>query len=143
MKPKAVRRAKKQTAVPRVAVLVDTSSSWGRRIIRGIDNYTLKHGPWQLFLEARGMEDHFSTPPGWEGDGIIARIGNARMADEIAALEVPVVNVSGIVLPKDPFPRVTSDLSATGKLALEHFLDRGFRHFAYFSRSSGFIVGKG
>ena len=41
----------------RIAVLVDTSSGWGRRIIRGIANYGLKHGPWQLLVDERGMDE--------------------------------------------------------------------------------------
>ena len=112
---------------------MDTSSSWGRRIIRGIDNYALQNGPWQLFLEARGLEDDHGLPPRWQGDGIIARVGSPRMAEELAALRLPTVNVSNIVLPRDFFPRVSTDLTVSAQLAVEHFLDRGFRSFGYFS----------
>ena len=38
---------------PRILVLVDTSSGWGRRLIRGIANYGLTHGPWQLLVEEK------------------------------------------------------------------------------------------
>ena len=119
--------------LPRVAVLVDTSTSWGRRILQGINNYARKHGPWQLFVEARGMEERLRVPPGWRGDGVIARVRDAQMAEELRALRAPVVNVSGIQLAGVHFPRVTTDLRASADLALAHFLDRGFRHFAYFS----------
>jgi hypothetical protein len=40
-----------------VAVLVDTSTTWGRRIHTGIHNYDRRYGPWQLFVEARGVEE--------------------------------------------------------------------------------------
>jgi LacI family transcriptional regulator len=43
------------------------------------------------------------------------------------------VNVSGINLPGEDFPRVISDLKASAALGAKHFLERGFRHFAYFS----------
>lgn len=127
------RRGRGMPHVPRVAVLVDTSTSWGRRILRGINNYTRKEGPWQIYVEARGMEERLRVPPGWQGDGLIARVGNSGMAEELKALNLPVVNVSGIQLANADFPRVTSDLRAGARLALEHFLDRGFHHFAYFS----------
>ena len=120
-------------ALPRVAVLVDTSTSWGRRILQGINNYARKHGPWQLFVEARGMEERLRVPRGWRGDGVIARVRDAQMAEELHALRIPVINVSGIQVPGGDFPRVTADLRASAALALHHFLDRGFRHFAYFS----------
>lgn len=126
-------RAKHSVAMPRVAVLVDTSTSWGRRVHTGIHAYDRRHGSWQLFVDARGLEEELRVPQGWQGDGIIARIGTAEMAEDLAALHIPVVNVSGIELPGAAFPRVTTDLVASGRLAARHFLDRGYRHCAYFS----------
>jgi LacI family transcriptional regulator len=120
-------------ATPRVAILVDTSTTWGRSIVAGVIAYTRTHGRWQIFVEARGMEEHLQLPAGWQGDGVIARVGSERMVRELRAKPLPVVNVSGIELPGAIFPRVTTDLVASAKLAAEHFLERGFRHFAYFS----------
>jgi LacI family transcriptional regulator len=117
----------------RVGVLVDTSTSWGRSILKGIGNYMRKHEPWQVFVEARGLEERLHLARGWKGDGVIARIGEAALAKELNQLQIPVVNVSGIQLPNEEFPRVTTDLEASGRLAAKYLLDRGFRHFAYFS----------
>ena len=119
--------------IPRIAILVDTSTSWGRRIHAGIHKYERKYGPWQLFVEPRGLEERLRIPSGWEGDGIIARVNNLSMAQELKALGIPIINVSGIHLPDADFPQVTSDLSASAQMAVRHFMDRGFRHFAYFS----------
>ena len=123
----------KSGKIPRVAVLVDTSSSWGRQIVTGIHNYIRKHGRWQMFIEARGIQEQWSLPPGWRGDGIIARISNPRLAADLKARRIPVVNVSGIQIPGIDFPRVSNDLNAVGRMAAQYFLDRGFRSFAYFS----------
>lgn len=120
-------------SIRRVAVLVDTSTSWGRLIATSIHRYTLRHEPWQLFIEARGTEEHPGVPAEWQGDGVIARIGTAEMAAQLRSLDVPVVNVSGIRLPGADFPRVNNDLPAGARMAAEYFRDRGFRHFAYFS----------
>ena len=128
-----LRSRSRASATPRVAVLVDTATSWGRRLHKGIHNYDRIHGGWQLFVEARGMEERLRVPPGWKCDGVIARVGNAEMARELRALGIPVVNVSGIRLPGTDFPRVNTDLRASANLAARHFLERGFRHFAYFS----------
>ena len=119
--------------VPRVAVLVDTASSWGRRIVTGIHHYVRQHERWQMFIEARSTEEEWSVPPGWRGDGIIARISNTRLAADLRARRIPVVNVSGIQLPNVDFPRVSSDLNAHAGMAAKHFLDRGFKNFACFS----------
>jgi len=124
---------KRSKHIARVAVLVDTSTSWGRTILKGIGNYMRKHEPWQVFVEARGLEERLHLPRGWKGDGVIARIGSAALVKELNELQIPVVNVSGIQLPEEDFPRVTTDLEASGRLAATYLLDRGFRHFAYFS----------
>lgn len=122
-----------RSSLPRVAILVDTSTSWGRRIITGINHYTRQHGAWQTFVEARGMDEPLQVPEGWEGEGVIARVGTLEMAKALRRLRLPVVNISGIQLPGVTFPQVTTDMDAAGKLAASHFLERGFRHFAYFS----------
>ena len=117
----------------RVAILVDTSTTWGREVISGVHRYSQEHVGWQLFVEPRGLEQRQWLPSAWEGDGVIARVGFTDLAKRLKSLRLPVVNVSGIVLPKVNFPRVVSDLEAAGKLAAEHLLARGFRNYAYFS----------
>ncbi len=114
-------------------MLVDTSTSWGRLVCTGIQKYAERNGPWLVFIEPLGVEEHVNLPKGWLVDGVIARIGHQALARELRALNTPVVNVSGILLPNDTFSRVSNDLSASGKMAAQHFLDRGFKSFAYFS----------
>jgi LacI family transcriptional regulator len=127
------RHLKSNSSPPRIAVLVDTSTSWGRRVVGGINNYSRKRGPWQLFVEARGLEERIRVPHGWCGEGIIARVGSTLMARDLRALQMPVINVSGIHLPGVMFPCVTTDTKKTAELAIQHFVNRGFRNFAYFS----------
>jgi len=119
--------------IPRVALLIETSTSWGRRIIEGIGNYVRKFGPWHLFVDARGLQERQRVPPGWRGDGVIARVSSAAMGKELQELRLPVVNISGIVLQDFNFPQVTTSQPDLADLALSHFVDRGFRNFAYFS----------
>ena len=102
---------------PRIAVMVDTSTGWGRRLIRGVVGYANKHGPWNLWVHASGQDERVRLPPGWRGDGIIARISDYHTARHVAAARVPVVNVSGTELRGVDFCRVTTDLGATGRLA--------------------------
>ena len=118
-------------SAPNVAVLVDTSSDWGRRLIDGVIGYAHKHGPWHLWIEPRGRSEHLTLPPDWSGDGVIARVGSRKMADALDRLDVPIVNVSGIKLKDRAYPTVTSDYPAIAEAAASHFIDRGFRNFAY------------
>ena len=114
-----------------VSVLVDTSTSWGRRLIRGVTNYATKHGPWHLCVEESGVKEQLHLPAEWKGDGVIARVSNERLYDELKSSGIPVINVSGIQLKEASFPRVTTNYHAGAVLALEHLLDRGFRNYAY------------
>lgn len=120
-------------AIPRVAILVDTSTTWGRAILAGVTNYTRTHERWQIFVEARGLEEHLQLPAGWNCDGIIARIATPRMARELRTKKIPVVNVSSIEIVGANYPCVHTNLEASAQLAVDHFQERGFRHFAYFS----------
>ena len=119
------------TRAPSVAVLVDTSTGWGRRLIRGVVSYSQKHGPWHLRVEPRGRTEHLSLPSEWAGDGIIARVTSPQMYRALQRLKVPIVNISAIEVEGCDCPRVTSDFRACAQLMTDHFLDRGFHHFAY------------
>ena len=131
-RPRSRKPARHQTP-RRVAVLVDTSTSWGRRIHEGIHHYSQRHGRWQLFVEARGMEERLALPRGWRGDGAIARVSTRSMALELSGLDIPIVNVSAIEIQGVTFPQVTSDLVELARIAADHLLERGFRSFGYFS----------
>jgi LacI family transcriptional regulator len=132
-RPFSVREPAASFAHARVAVLVDTATGWGRRMIDGIQRYSRKQGFWRLLVEPRGQTEHLRVPHGWQGDGVIARVSSRAMYNELCELGMPVVNISGIHLPlADPFPTVTTNLRACGKIAAAHLLDRGLQHFAYF-----------
>jgi len=120
--------------IPRVALLVDTSTDWSRRVINGIIQYVRAHDFWHLYVESRGAEEKFELPRGWQGDGVIARIGNEKLARSLHTRGLPVVNVSAIQLPGSvEFPRVNTDVADTAQVAVNYFLERGFKNFAYLS----------
>src|SRR6202034_3119966 len=117
---------------PHIALLVETSLASGRDILRGIARYVREHEPWSLYHEPHGLEK--SVPRWlrrWNGDGIIARIQTRRIAQQLAASGVPVVDVLGVV-PALPFPLVHVDNIAIARMAAQHLLDRGFRRFGFF-----------
>ena len=114
----------------RVAILVDTSTSWGRAVAMGVHQQAQIEN-WQLFLEPKGVGELFELPESWNGDGVIARINDETLVDHLARRRLPVVNVSSIEISSMPFPRVCTDLVAAGHMAADYFLRRGFRHFAY------------
>jgi LacI family transcriptional regulator len=117
---------------PHVALIIETSLGSGRDILRGVARYVREHEPWALYHEPHGLEE--SVPQWlrhWNGDGIIARIQTRRIAQQLAASGIPVVDVLGVV-PALPFPLVHVDNVAIARMAAEHLLERGFRRFGFF-----------
>ena len=84
-----------------------------------------------------------SRPSGpLEHDGLIAHVFTRDLAEALSRLGKPVVNVSG-VLPDLAMPRVMADHEQVGRLAAEHFLDRGLRHFGFFGYTAhAFSIGR-
>lgn len=64
-------------------------------------------------------------------NGGIAFIANKQLLSAWQAVDVPVVNLSHS-LASTPFPSVLVDDQRVGELAGEHFVERGFEHFAHF-----------
>src|SRR5437870_2623337 len=82
----------------KVALIVETSLAPGREILRGIASYLRREGPWSIAHEPRTLEQ--SVPRWlrrWHGDGIIARVQNQRVAQAIAMVGVPTIDVLGVV----------------------------------------------
>lgn len=123
-------------ALLRIKLLIDTSSSWGRDLIQGISAYAKKQGGWALELEYRGRFEKLHLPPDWHGHGIIARVTNPKVAQEIIASGLPAVNVSWYSHGSPQIPRCTNNETTFGRLMAEYLLRRGFRSFAYFGISS-------
>ena len=117
---------------PRVLLLIDTSSVYGRELIEGVGRYAAEHGPWSIYHDDRGLFDPLPTwLKRWQGDGIIAR--SVRRADlkRLLATGVPVVELFADFALSPP--QVCPNEDTIGKLAVEHFLDRGLRNLAFYA----------
>jgi len=121
----------------RIALLVETSREYARGLLRGVIRYQHEHGPWSVYFKPQGLD---APPPSWlatwRGDGILARINDDRMATALSRTRVPVVDLRN-ALPDLPFPTVAISNHSVVQLALDHFLTRGFHHFAFCSTRPG------
>ncbi|MCI0334838.1 MAG: substrate-binding domain-containing protein [Planctomycetes bacterium] len=115
----------------RICLLIDTSTSWGVRLIKGISRHAHEVGDWLIHVEPWGRYERFRLPEGWDGDGIIARINHEALADEVTAIGLPTINLSWHPLVGKRIARCTVDPEASGRMAAEYFLSAGFKQFAY------------
>jgi LacI family transcriptional regulator len=108
-------------SIPKVALLIESSRTYGRGILRGIARYARLNGPWSVYSQEREL--HSGIPAwlkGWKGDGIIARIENRRMAKSLLRLGHPVVDVLGNNR-FEAIPGFDTDARATAQMAAEFF----------------------
>jgi LacI family transcriptional regulator len=121
----------------RIALLFNGNKVFDREVMSGVADY-LAHTrtQWHLLLE----EDFGPGPAGieeWEGDGIIAGFDDPAPAAALAGIRTPLVAVGGSR--QDPagypagVPYVASDNFQIVKLAYQHLIETGLRHFAMFS----------
>lgn len=116
---------------PRVALIVETSTLFGRRVLSGVAQYMRENGPWSVYFTDRAVND--STPSWiatWRGDGIITRIASPEIRGIIASRGIPAVDLNE-QLGGLGMPLISNDHDAIGRMAAQHLLDRGFQQFAY------------
>jgi LacI family transcriptional regulator len=112
-------------------LLIESSNAYARGLLHGVVSYVREHEPWSFYLMEHGRGD--DPPPWlahWNGDGIIARIESERIAKAVVHSKLPAVDVSaGRHIPSIPW--VETDDREIAQLAANHFLEQGFKHFAY------------
>lgn len=121
------------SAVKRIALLM-SHDGFSRDAMRGIRAYAVQKEGWTF----RNGPAEMQTVPylrDWRPHGIIAQLFLPEVARQILKLRKPLVDtaftIEGLKLPS-----VDVDHTAVGRLAAEHFLKQGFKHFAFFGSAS-------
>lgn len=113
-------------------LLIETSAVYGRDLIEGIGRYAAEHGPWSIYEEDRGLCDPLpSLLNRWQGDGIITRSVRKADLERLLATGLPVVELFADFALNPP--QVCPNEDTVGRLAVDHFLERGLRNLAYFA----------
>ncbi len=113
-----------------IAIFVDMLSSFGRGIMDGVSRYTRSHAPWTFWGDPERIVAPIEDLATWRGDGVIAQVWEEWMLDLLLQTNLPFVNVSDRRRGTIP-GSVIADNIKVGELATQHFLERGFRSFAY------------
>jgi LacI family transcriptional regulator len=122
---------------PKVALLIETSRGYGRALLRGVVRYARLHGPWGFYVTPGDFEQVLPRMHSWGGTGIIARIETPGVARAILDSGLPAIALDLAeeqLRPDNPLARlseIASDSHGAARLAAEHLLERGFRHYAF------------
>ncbi|WP_182867464.1 AraC family transcriptional regulator [Rhodopirellula sp. JC639] len=115
----------------RVLLLVESSRAYGRGCLQGIASYLRTHPEWEAVHLERGLSENVPREVRRQPfDGVIARIENRTIEKTLAEMNVPVVDLRGMITPSGGVAFDTDPVACAEK-AFEHFSERGFRHLAF------------
>ena len=111
---------------PTIGLLIETSTAYGRGVLRGVESYNRKHGAWDVLIPERSRGNQpWRSLHNWDGQGIIARVESLAVAKTLQDLSVPVVNVSTPRLIPE-MPSVDTDDQVVARMAFDQCTSRGF-----------------
>ncbi len=120
-----------------VALVLQTRLPENVGILEGIASYEHSHADWTFFLDDQIVS---ARDPEWlftrEWDGIICRSTSSLLMEECLKRGIPCVDLEDEKSKLPGIPKLRPDNMAIGHTGGEHFLDRGYRNFAFCGFSS-------
>jgi LacI family transcriptional regulator len=114
-----------------VLLLIESSRAYGRGCLSGVAAYVRTHRNWQvLHTEWSLNEDLQAFVRDNPADGILSRIESPWLIDLAATRKCRIVYLLGTER-VDDVVSLDTDPSECGRLAVDHFVSRGFRHMAF------------
>ena len=120
----------------KILLLIDYSSEFDRKLLRGLVQYSKENGPWLFYR----LPSYYSAMYGergilewakkWKADAIIGQ-WNSNTVDLLKELNIPVV-LQNYHHRSLTYSNLTGDYKGTGRMAAQFFAKRMFRNFAYF-----------
>ncbi|HEY3393371.1 MAG TPA: DNA-binding transcriptional regulator [Lacipirellulaceae bacterium] len=114
----------------RVAVLLSTDRQYHRGVLQGVARYARLHGPWELESEPTHAAGQMPMSRLRHLNGVMLMLTSRRQIELLRRWNLPAVNMSSR-FPEEDFAHVSNDGASIARLAIEHFIERGFGHFAF------------
>jgi len=112
-----------------IGLMIDALSGYGHRILDGIGRYARQKPDWRFAFFDRGQGDLATLVRSWKGDAIICTALDDRFSKAAYGRNIPVLNVTGRISRSNMID-VIGDANASGVMAAEFLLARGFQTFA-------------
>ena len=120
----------------KILILIDHSSEFSRRLLKGLIQYSKEHGPWifyrmpAYYKTMYGKEGIVEWAREWEADAIIARWDHEG-TNLLATLNIPIL-LQNYKERSPVFSNLTGDYYGTGQMAAKFFIKRRYRNFAFY-----------
>ena len=117
----------------RVALFLEDMGPYGERAMQAIAQFAKGRGTWRVDMANFGEVTTDEIAAGKVDGVVFGRWGALpTLMQAINRSGVPAVDISGADEVQTPPARIMPDDRAVGVMAAEHFLARGFEHFAYY-----------
>ena len=124
-------------ATKKVAVLVESSTAYGRGILLGLTRYQREHRAWSISYQTPDkQQDLKAWISQWRGDGILARVPNESIAEELLALRCPLIDLAGGTQSLG-FPEFGVDNREVAQTAYHYLSECGLDTFAFVGQDLG------
>ncbi|HEV7298305.1 MAG TPA: substrate-binding domain-containing protein [Tepidisphaeraceae bacterium] len=117
-------------ALARVALLIERYPGYQEQVLRGVRHYATPSVDW-LCQAVRPAQHLLAHVQEWGPEGIILGTSDEAIRQRVLDLGRPVVEVFQWLNPSERCPRIGLKDTQVGRLAAEHFLDRGYRSFGF------------
>lgn len=119
----------------RIAFVVPTVGLNTRRILKGVSRYTMINPSWHLRLACGDSRRILPVLAKAGIDGAFISVQTQQVNSELLAMKLPCIAMQCFNIPNN-LPYLTADSFNAGRIAAEHFLERGFNNFAFYSLSN-------
>ena len=121
----------------KVILLIDCTSEFDRKLLRGMMKYSKENGPWLFYRTP--SDYHFDGSreewvakwaKEWKADAIIGRWDESKL-DLLESLNIPFV-LQNTRRRSEIYSNLTGDYVRTGQMAAEYFRKKHFTSYAFF-----------
>ena len=124
-------RARRASRTRHVALTLPMGSRRFHEVMRGVVDWVSRNGDWALTTFSHADDVAIPDVTEWHGDGVIGAMRRAGDQRALTRAGLCCVNVNAAFASGD-LPLVTVDDEACGRIAAEHLVGCGFRHFAFY-----------
>lgn len=120
----------------KILLLIDYSSEFSRRLLRGVVQYSKDHGQWifyrmpSYYKSLYGNEGIIKWATEWKADAIIAQWDNEE-SQILGNLDIPVI-LQNFKERSNIFSNLTGNYIGTGTMAALFFAKKRFHNFAFY-----------
>lgn len=121
----------------KVILLIDCTTEFDRKLLRGMMKYSKENGPWLFFRTPSnyqfegGREEWVSQwAKEWKADAIIGRWDESKL-ELLSNLDIPIV-LQNTKSRSDIYSNLTGEYIKTGQMAAEYFRKKFFTNYAFY-----------